>query len=128
MTNTPEYNLDALAALGERATKGKLRFGDGSCIEPDGDDTDYHIPSKSSMGVYVFRFPSKEDAELFGQARNALPSLIRDLREAGELLREVEWVHVDGVTFCPSCLNDEYEAHAPDCKLDALLKRIGRSG
>lgn len=56
---------------------------------------------------------------------NALPSLIRDLREAGELLREVEWVHVDGVTFCPSCLNNEYEAHAPGCKLDALLRKMG---
>jgi hypothetical protein len=49
------------------------------------------------------------------------------------MLREVEWCITDefGDAVCPVCRKvwmQKNNNHAPDCRLDALLKRLGRRG
>ena len=57
--------------------------------------------------------------------------LIAAAPDMATLLRELEWtpfVSLGSRTsyVCPACGNFEPHRHAPDCKLDALLTRIGR--
>jgi len=60
----------------------------------------------------------------------AAPALLAELREAREVLGEVQWENTcegegfhDGHTQCPSCFRDRPDGHAPDCRLAALLPK-----
>lgn len=159
MTTIPEYDLDALAALEEKATSGdwqwgitksgreiittthreENRFAEGGYICPTVFEADVHHVGYGGCDVSL-EFREEADKDLICAARNALPAMIRDLREAGEVLREVEWSLTDTYGFhCPWCFGYrpgesvamQYRkslGHTPDCRLDALLKRIGRAG
>lgn len=64
--------------------------------------------------------PKQIDAE---KARSATGSQM--LGQVYELLKEVEFVELNGVRFCPCCNNCwGLPKHEPDCKLAALLKAV----
>lgn len=119
------YDLAALAALEAKATKGPW--------EPGTVLTDImYGPEDGRRGCQdaAFRIhASTEDKAFVAAARNALPAMIADLREAGALLEAMEWFCVRAwVHICPCCKLNKDDGHASDCRLDAWLKRMGRTG
>jgi hypothetical protein len=84
------------------------------------------------IASYLEKNPALEHAAGREGVADALPAMIRDLREAGEMLRELEWSNPDAMgrfVFCPKCGSHRDftpGGHAPDCRLDALLQRLGR--
>jgi hypothetical protein len=42
-------------------------------------------------------------------------------REAVELLRDNQWGHSGGCTYCYTCNQDERDGHAPDCRLAKVI-------
>lgn len=120
MTST--YDLDHLAALEAAATGGTWAAMTNGTIKMI-----YGINGERVCKTIDNNAP---DAHFIAAARNALPAMIADLKDMREMLRDVEFVPMYGESSpmdwptCPWCMETESAGHAPDCKLDALKKRL----
>jgi hypothetical protein len=97
--------------------------------------TEIFGPRQLGYTAIINKDELENNAELICAARNALPGLLDDLEACVEMLKELEWAQemcdpeeeyeCREVPACPSCFEIQRVGHAPDCALDALLKRGG---
>lgn len=51
-------------------------------------------------------------------------NLVHECDELRTLLRDLEWVYPwAGPPFCQECRREEKYGHAPDCRIDAALRK-----